>query len=153
MFDRSQSDLECKWFLTYRRCEGSFLPVQLHLRQLKLRLCMWLILMFMFVGMITPSTATAQATSSQLQKRLRSPIGDYSLSADTLLEALARIAAQFNLRMGIEWIGDTQHRRPIQLSLKNTTIDEVLRAALLSRAGYECSVQNDIVHIRPKAFL
>ncbi len=75
----------------------------------------------LLISIFPLSSSAAPIGSSDLEMKLHTPVSEYVLSANTLLEALSNIAAQFNLRMGVEWIGDVQHRRTIQLSFKDVT--------------------------------
>jgi len=111
------------------------------------------ILLILLTGIFSLRSTATSGVPSVLTVKLHSPVSEYSLSAATLLEALSKIAAQFNLRMGVEWVGDTQHLRTIQLSFKNTTPEQILSAVLRSQAGYEYSVQNEVLHVCPRAFL
>ncbi len=107
----------------------------------------------LLISIFPLSSSAAPIGSSDLEMKLHTPVSEYVLSANTLLEALSNIAAQFNLRMGVEWIGDVQHRRTIQLSFKDVTPEQIIGEVLRSYAGYQYSVQGEMLHVWPQAFL
>ena len=92
-------------------------------------------------------SAPAQSGAEETQAKLDSNVNQFTLSGDGMINALAKIAEQFELPMGIEWVEDGQTRRGLNLTWKSNTVRGVLNAVVSSYPGYSWKVQDGVVHV------
>jgi hypothetical protein len=85
------------------------------------------------------------------QSALDAPVQFYSLDAANALSAVLKIANDFELAMGIEWITTDNASRPFTRSWQKTTVMAMLRDILNSVGEYEVTTSQarPVVHIRP----
>jgi len=97
-------------------------------------------------GLIGPTQAQV---SSPANKR----VADYSVQADTFIDALLKIAARFELPLAVEWIKSADTLQPVRLSQKETIAAAVLDAVVSSRQGYAWQLESGVVHVFPRTLL
>jgi len=86
-----------------------------------------------------------------MQARLNTPVEAYAVDAANALSAILKIAGDFQLPVGIEWIKTVNGSQPFTRSWQETTVIAMLRDVLSSVGEYEVTVgqARAVVHIRP----
>jgi hypothetical protein len=74
-------------------------------------------------------------------------VSQYSLSADTLADALARTAKQFQLPVGLEWVKDKGTLRCLSRTWKDDTVGGVVRSIVKGYPAYAFRVERGVVHV------
>lgn len=82
-----------------------------------------------------------------LDERLKVRVGNYAISERTLVQALARVAAEFEIPLGIEWIREPQALQKIDLHVRNVSVVQILKSVLREYPGYQMEVRNEVVHV------
>ncbi len=85
--------------------------------------------------------------ASALDQILQSRVEEYHLSKGSFFEALTRIAADFELPMGIEWVRQPSAFRHVEISVKATTVRGVLDSLVKTQPGYTLAVRKGVVHV------
>lgn len=83
-----------------------------------------------------------------LDQRLNSTAKNYNISADNLLQALARVSADFHLRMGIEWEASSTPYHNVMLKYDKVTPMQVIQDLVALEPLYVFSIANGVVHVR-----
>lgn|SRR5581483_8808402 len=91
------------------------------------------------------------ARSSTTDLKLRSAVQNYSVSANNILEALAKISDDFQLPMGIEWELSSVPFHSVKLAYARTTVHEILEDVVSVEPPYSFSVANGVVHVSKDA--
>jgi len=89
--------------------------------------------------------------ASSLDARLRLQVSDYALTADSLLQALTRIAAEFRIPMGVVLQGSPEAGHGVKMSWHRVTVREGLDLLVKSYPGYELDTRGDVLHVYPTA--
>lgn len=97
--------------------------------------------------LLVGTSALAQSGTEETRAKLESKVHQYTLSGDGMMNALAKIAEQFEIPMGIEWVEDGQTRRVLNLAWKSNTVRGILNAVVSSYPGYSWKVQDGVVHV------
>jgi hypothetical protein len=97
--------------------------------------------------------AVKPSAEAVLDEKLRSTVQSYSLSAQNLLQALARASDDFGLRMGIEWEVASIDDHPVALRYAKITPLQVLEDLLATEPSYALSVANGVVHVSRKTLI
>jgi hypothetical protein len=110
---------------------------------------------FLLVLLLTQPVQVSQslAARQELDKKLVTHIETYDLSADTFLQALTKVAAQFQLPMGIEWVKAPAHLTKVNFSWQQATVYQILESVVKSQPGYDLDISNGMVHVSPRGFL
>lgn len=93
------------------------------------------------------------AYASAQQPAVRSPdpataqVENYSLEANSFIEALLKISAQFRLPLGVEWTKTPDTLRPIRLAQSRTTVAEILDSIVIMQPGYEWRAEAGVIHV------
>jgi hypothetical protein len=82
----------------------------------------------------TPNPATAK-------------IENYSLKANSFIEALLKISAQFHLPVGVEWIKTADTLKPVKFSRSRTTVADIIDSLVAMHAGYEWRTEDGVIHV------
>jgi hypothetical protein len=93
------------------------------------------------------SLANSPVVNHELTLKLKTPVRQYTLKASSFLEALMQVADQFRIPMGIAWVDTPPARTRVSLSLKSTTVEEIIEAIAKSQPGYSVQVSDGVVHI------
>ena len=107
-----------------------------------------LFLMFLFYPFAEMRTASPPTVSEQLRARLRTTIPNYNLRAKNFIDALTRVAGEFQIPMGIAWINTPGARHDLSLSWTNATLQDIIEAVTKTQPGFQVQVGDGIVHIR-----
>lgn len=98
-----------------------------------------------------PDSQRRQASAEEkLTIRLQQNVDEYTLKADNFLQALAKVAAQFQIPMGIEWILSPDTLRNVYFSWRHTTPREILQGLVETQPGFELEIKNGIVRVFPR---
>jgi hypothetical protein len=84
------------------------------------------IVIFVLYGLVAP-LASSNSQQAPLNDKLHVAIHSYELKAGSVVEALALVAKDFQIPMGIEWVSNPSARRPMKLSWKDTTLADILQ--------------------------
>jgi hypothetical protein len=88
--------------------------------------------------------------SKQLRTTLQAPVHNYSVTANTFVDALIEVAGQFKFPIGIAWVRKPSELKPIHLSWSDATVEQVVRDIVQAHPEYEVEVRNAVVHVRPR---
>jgi hypothetical protein len=99
------------------------------------------------VALLVALSAPAQPGARETESKLDAKVNQFSLSGNGLADALAKIAEQFEIPMGVEWVKDKQTVRPLSLAWRASTLRGVLNAVVGSYPGYSWQVQDGLVHV------
>jgi hypothetical protein len=102
--------------------------------------------------LLQPVQSAQSLTPQGLQRKLQTRVENYSLSADSFLQALTKAASQFQIPMGIEWVKEPSTSKSVHLSMKRATVYQVIEA-LLKGSGHRLEIKRDVVHVFPRGFL
>jgi len=98
------------------------------------------------------STAAVRVSAQDLTPE-RIPIPSYSLQASSFIDALIKVASQFEIPLAVEWIKSPDALKPIRLSRYNTTASEVLAAVVSAQGDYGWRIESGIVHVFQKTMV
>ena len=88
--------------------------------------------------------------SAGLSARLSAHVQNYTLSADSFVQALLKLASDFEIPMGIEWVRTPTAIRPVHLTWKDTDVRAIIHGIAQTQSGYEVDVEEAVVHIRQR---
>jgi hypothetical protein len=92
-------------------------------------------------------SAAAQTSTGELEGRLDARVPQYTVRAKGLADAILRIAKQFELPVGIEWLKDNESLRGLDLTWKGATVREILSSVVERYPPYSYRVEGGIVHV------
>jgi hypothetical protein len=92
-----------------------------------------------------------QTADQALQAKLAPVASSYSLDAADSLHALVKVAGDFRLPMGIEWLKVTDNPVRFSRSWRDTTPLAILQDVVKAYTGYELEIGNGVVHVFPTA--
>jgi hypothetical protein len=98
------------------------------------------------------STAAIRVLAQDLTPA-KNAVPSYSLQTDTFIDALVKVASQFELPLAVEWIKSPDTLKPIRFSRSNATAGEVLDAVVSAQGDYTWRLENGVVHIFQKTML
>lgn len=90
---------------------------------------------------------SAYAHSQDLQTRLDATVKDYSLAAPSFLHALHKLATDFKLPMGVEWVREYDSLRPVRLSWSAASLSQIIARVVAEYPHYRMSTDGSIVHV------
>jgi hypothetical protein len=82
-----------------------------------------------------------------LDVKLHTSVHNYQLQAGNLVEALTRVATDFNIPMGIEWVNTSSARVKINLSFKDATVEQVLNSIVSGQPSTKIVIKSGIIHV------
>ncbi len=91
--------------------------------------------------------ASAYVGTTKLEAKLDVRVSEYSLSASGLADALTRVANQFRLPMGIEWVRNETALRNLNLAWKQDTVRAILSSVTRAYPGYAFRIERGVVHV------
>lgn len=94
----------------------------------------------------SPLIGRSQA-QEDLGRELQAEVSNYAVAEDSFVQALTKVASEFKLPMGIEWVRDAETVGKVDLSLSRTTVRGVIEALVATRKGYHWRAENGVVHI------
>jgi hypothetical protein len=106
---------------------------------------------FVFLALVAQYIGAAQPGAQPVEAKLASAVASYSLNAGTALEALVKVAGDFQLPLGIEWMKPPSPPAPYARSWQATTPREIVNDIVKAYPAYEAEVANGVVHVFPSA--
>ena len=94
-----------------------------------------------------PATLLLFAVSATAQQSSSSEVKNYSLEANSFVDALLKISARFQFPLGVEWVKTADTLRPVRSSRTNTTVKDIIQAVVSMHAGYEWRTEDGVVHV------
>ena len=94
-----------------------------------------------------PATLLLFAVSATAQQSSSSEVKNYSLEANSFVDAMLKISAQFQFPLGVEWVKTADTLRPVRFSRTNTTVKDLIQAVVSMHAGYEWRTEGGVVHV------
>ena len=98
----------------------------------------------------TTSASSGSQRSHDLDAKLHTRVGNYTLNADNFLEALAQVATRFEITMGIEWSKSPATLQKVRLFWDQADVQQVIETLVKNQPGYEFNIDNDVVHVYPQ---
>jgi hypothetical protein len=94
-----------------------------------------------------PATLLLIAASATAQQSSPSEVQNYSLEANSFIDALLKVSAQFKFPLGVEWVKTADTLKPIRFSRSHTTVKDVIQAVVSMYAGYDWRTEDGVVHV------
>lgn len=94
-------------------------------------------------------SAHAMQQNEELRTKLASRVSEYTLSEPSFVHALAKVSADFKVRMGIELVLNPRAPRKVEFSIRETTVRGVIDSLVGSEGGHDWRVEGGIVHVFP----
>jgi len=85
-----------------------------------------------------------------IQQVLSTKVPHYAVKAANLLQAVAQIASDFDLPMGVEWQGDPAAANEISHEWSNLTVEQILYDLVTFDVEYQIDVSNGVVHLQKR---
>lgn len=82
-----------------------------------------------------------------LRFKLNRTVQNYSLNANNFLDALTRMAADFKLPMGIEWVATSEAKTEFSHLWESATVEEIIEQIVKTQPNYEVQIWNGVLHI------
>jgi hypothetical protein len=83
----------------------------------------------------------------RIETRLRQPVQTYHLVADNLADGLMRVAEEFQIPMGIQWVNTPAAKSKLDRFWKDVTVRQILVSIANTQPNYEVTVSNGVVHV------
>jgi hypothetical protein len=90
---------------------------------------------------------SADVRPQSLQSQLDATVATYSLAAGSLVEALHKLATDFHLPMGVEWVRDADSLKPVTLSWHGARVSDVIARLVAAYPHYRLSTEGSAVHV------
>jgi hypothetical protein len=74
-------------------------------------------------------------------------VRDFSLHATSFPDALLKVAARFQLPLGVEWVRSADTLKAVQIARSNTTAADIIQAVVLMYHGYDWRLEDGVVHV------
>lgn len=87
---------------------------------------------------------------TQVERCLATPVQNYDLTAGNFLLAFLKIAGEYDIPMGIEWLRTPAALKPVHLAFRRTDVGGAIRAIARTQHGYTVDVEGGVVHIYPE---
>lgn len=113
-------------------------------RLYRIFLALWLLNLSLVAALNTTPETT-------IEQRLHSSVQNYAISAENLLQALAKVSDDFQLPMGIEWELSSVPYHPVKLAYASTTPWQILQDLVAVEPPYSFGVANGVVHVSKDA--
>jgi hypothetical protein len=101
---------------------------------------------------VVPCSGQTNPTDD-LASKLSARIPEYRLEGVTFLEALLRVAADFQLRMGIAWVNTPAAHTTHSFYWHDVTVQEIVTAIADSEPGYSLRTAGSVVHVSSNMIL
>jgi hypothetical protein len=95
-----------------------------------------------------PLASAKQKASGDLTSQLNRKIDIYQLDVGSFGEALVKVASDFKIPLGIEWVDNSNSRTRLKRSWKDSTVLNILRETVGTQPAYKIDVGTSVVHIR-----
>ena len=96
----------------------------------------------------------SQAESSQaLDAKLQTRVVDYRLSTNSFLEALTKVAGEFRIPMGIQWVRNKRTQAPVNLTFKDASLIDIIRQIAQTQPGNTARISHGVVHVFPQSVM
>jgi hypothetical protein len=74
-------------------------------------------------------------------------VQNYSLDANSFIDALLKMSAQFQFSLGVEWVKSANTLKSVRVTRSHTTVTEIIQAVVSRYAGYEWRNEDGVVHV------
>jgi hypothetical protein len=108
-------------------------------------------MLLVFQTTLTSLPGAASKESAELRARLDAEVKSYAVSADSFADALVKVAGDFKIPVGVEWVRTPAAIRPIRLAWKDTDARGVIQGIAHTQMGYVVEIEDAVVHIYPGA--
>ena len=92
-------------------------------------------------------SAWAQQSPVQTPNPAADEVQNFSLEANSLIDALLKISAQFQFPLGVEWVKTADTVKPVRFSRSHTTVKDVINAVVSMFPGYDWRTEDGVVHV------
>jgi hypothetical protein len=109
-----------------------------------------IIVFFLIATLFSWTTAFSIAVPphpDELHAKLISRVDNYELDAGSFVEALDRVAKEFQIPMGIEWIMTPAAETRVSMSWKDVSVLEIIESIIKTQTGYAVSFTNGAVQV------
>jgi hypothetical protein len=93
------------------------------------------------------ASACAQQPPLQSPNALTNSVQDYSLEANSFIDALLKVAARFQFPLGVEWVKSADALKPIRISWTQTTVADIVQEVVSTQARYDWRIEHGVVHV------
>ncbi len=110
--------------------------------------------LLLLLVLVQPSGISfAQEGARVLEAKLQTRLDSYALTADTFLQALTKVASQFELPMGIVWIEGPETPAVFKHTWTHATLHQVVDTIVASHPGYDSAIKNGVLRVFPRGDL
>jgi hypothetical protein len=110
--------------------------------------CVSLLLILMTSPGLARQNGIAKDGSAQpLVRRLQGAVKDFDNGGQPLIQTLLRVAAKYDLPMGIEQVTGESVRRPIRVALEHGTVRSLLDLCVKQLPGYAWGIDTGVVNV------
>jgi len=109
------------------------------------------VLLVACLGICTMSSAQESPSAGQLDAKLHAAVPEYNVTGDTFIAALLRVADEFKIPLGVEWIATPSALEKLSLSWHDTSVMNIVESIAHSQPGYEVRVDGSVLHVTSTA--
>jgi hypothetical protein len=106
-----------------------------------------LALLFLLLRPASVMYSAQQQASPDLVAQLSQRVDTYNLHAGSFVEALAQVAGEFRIPMGIVWIDRPSAKGNLSFSWVGATVQEIIEEIVVTQYGYQLRISNGVVHV------
>jgi hypothetical protein len=107
-------------------------------------------IVFALAFLLTPfPTPQPSPESLALQSKLDVAIEQYTVTADSFVQALTKVATDFQIPMGIEWVRNIHNSHPINRSWNHAKASEIIQSLIEAYPRYEVRLGDGVMQILP----
>lgn len=104
-------------------------------------------ILFALLLLFSAACVPAQGQTTSLQAKLDARVARYSLTAKDLADAILKIAKQFDLPVGIEWLKDKEALQGLSLAWKDATVGDIIGSVVKKYPPYRFQVEDGVLHV------
>lgn len=87
---------------------------------------------------------------TEFASRLNTVVPSYEVNEENFVWALVRVAGDFKIAMGIEWVLTPSASAPIHVHWKNTSVRDIIEDIVRRQRGYKIEVADALVIVGPQ---
>src|SRR5664279_1700392 len=97
--------------------------------------------------LLSVASVSAQQSSVQVPNSSADEVQGYSLEANSFIDALLKLSAQFQFPLGVEWVKSADMLKPVRFSQTHTTVKEIIQSVVSMHAGYDWRTEDGVIHV------
>jgi hypothetical protein len=97
--------------------------------------------------LLSVASVSAQQSSVQVPNSSADEVQGYSLEANSFIDALLKLSAQFQFPLGVEWVKSADMLKPVRFSQTHTTVKDIIQSVVSMHAGYDWRTEDGVIHV------